>query len=339
MRAIIIRYIMFTENAATADNDFKRRKNMFDVKKMVAEVLAKTEIKNIAFVGCGGSLVCFHAPYYYVTREAENLNAYYCNAHEFTNDPPKGVGKNSLVICSSRRGTTKQTVDAAKKAKELGATVVGLQFGENETPLKNTCDYTISFKDVGDNGAVYEEGKGATALKIAYELVHQLEGNDAVYEKMVEGMAKMNELLPKAVVAIVPEAVKFSMDYYKDEIIYTLGSGTAWGAAHGESICIFMEMQWINSCVIHPDEFFNGPFEITEPETAYLFLKSTGKTRELDERALRFLEKFNHHCTVIDGADYGMCELGEVSTYFDQGFYDGVLGVYNDLLNPFPLLS
>ncbi len=206
---------------------------MFDVKKMVAEVLAKTEVKNIAFVGCGGSLVCFHAPYYFVTREAENLAAFYCNAHEFTNDPPKGVGKNTLVVCASRRGTTKQTVAAAAKAKELGATVVGLQFGEDETPLKKTCDYTISFKDVGDNGALFEEGKGATALKIAYELVHQLEGNDAVYEKMVEGMAKMNELLPKAVKAIVPEAVKFSMEYYKDEIIYTLGSGTAWGAAHG----------------------------------------------------------------------------------------------------------
>ena len=93
-----------------------------------------------------------------------------------------------------------------------------------------------------------------------------------------------------------------------------------------------MEMQWINSCVIHPDEFFNGPFEITEPETAYLFLKSTGKTREVDDRALRFLEKFNRHTTVIDGAEYGMNDLGEVSTYFDQGFYDGVLGVYNDLL-------
>ena len=34
---------------------------------------------------------------------------------------------------------------------------------------------------VGDNGAVYEEGKGATALKIAYELVHQL--NEFLAEK------------------------------------------------------------------------------------------------------------------------------------------------------------
>ena len=93
-----------------------------------------------------------------------------------------------------------------------------------------------------------------------------------------------------------------------------------------------MEMQWINSSAIHSDEFFNGPFEITEKDTAYLMLKSTGATRAVDERALRFLSKFNEHTTVLDGYDYGMKELGEVSGYFDHDFYSELLGVYNDLL-------
>ena len=93
-----------------------------------------------------------------------------------------------------------------------------------------------------------------------------------------------------------------------------------------------MEMQWINSAVIHCDEFFNGPFEITEKDTAYLLLKSTGKTRAVDDRAITFLNKFNNHLTVIDGLDYGMGELGEVSEYFDHSFYSELLGVYNHLL-------
>ncbi len=53
----------------------------------------------------------------------------------------------------------------------------------------------------------------------------------------------------------------------------------------------------------------------------YLMLKSTGATRAVDERALRFLSKFNNHTTVLDGYDYGMKELGEVSGYFDHDFY------------------
>ena len=93
-----------------------------------------------------------------------------------------------------------------------------------------------------------------------------------------------------------------------------------------------MEMQWINSSVIHCDEFFNGPFEITEKDTAYLLLKSTGRTREVDERAIAFLNKFNAHTTIIDGFDYGMKELGEVSEYYDHSFYSELLGVYNHLL-------
>ena len=39
---------------------------MFDVKKMIEEIAAKKEIKNVSFVGCGGSLACFFAPHYYV---------------------------------------------------------------------------------------------------------------------------------------------------------------------------------------------------------------------------------------------------------------------------------
>ena len=35
--------------------------------------------------------------------------------------------KNAIVVCASRRGNTPQTVEAAKKAKECGATVIGLQ--------------------------------------------------------------------------------------------------------------------------------------------------------------------------------------------------------------------
>ena len=145
-------------------------------------------------------------------------------------------------------------------------------------------------------------------------------------------MKKMDEIVPAAKKAIVPEAIKFSIDYKDDKVIYTMGSGTAWGAAQQQTICIFMEMQWINSSVIHTGEFFHGPFEITDPDTAYLLLKSTGKTKEVDERAIRFISAYNHHLTVIDGSKYGMDQLGEVSEYFDGLFYSAMLDVYNDLL-------
>ena len=304
---------------------------MYDVKKTISEILAEKTITNVSFTGCGGSLACFYAPYYFITRESAVLSANYGNANEFSHDTPKNVNEHSIVVCASRRGDTKQTVEAAQKAKALGATVIALQL-EKDTPLEAAADYTIQFKDTGADGALYEESKSAYALAIAYEIVHQLEGNDEVYNAMVNAMNSMNKIVPQALVDVVPDAVKFSVDYNNNDIIYTMGSGTAWAAAQQQTICIFMEMQWINSSVIHSDEFFNGPFEITEKDTAYLLLKSTGRTREVDERAIAFLNKFNAHTTIIDGYDYGMKELGEVSEYFDHSFYSELLNVYNHLL-------
>ena len=304
---------------------------MFDVKKMIEEIAAKKEIKNVSFVGCGGSLACFFAPHYYVTHEAKTLTTLYENANEFTNDTPAFINENAIVVCASRRGNTPQTVEAAKKAKECGATVIGLQL-ETGTPLEEICDYIVQFKDTGADGALYEESKSSLALQIAYETVNVVEHNTETYEKMVAATKKMNDIIPAAVKACVPDAVKFSVDYANDDIIYTMGSGTGYAGAHQQTICIFMEMQGINSSAIHSDEFFNGPFEITEKDTAYLMLKSTGATRAVDERALRFLSKFNNHTTVLDGYDYGMKELGEVSGYFDHDFYSELLDVYNNLL-------
>ena len=54
--------------------------NMYDVKKTISEILENKEIKNVSFTGCGGSLACFYAPYYYITRESEKLSANYGNA-------------------------------------------------------------------------------------------------------------------------------------------------------------------------------------------------------------------------------------------------------------------
>ena len=218
---------------------------------------------------------------------------------------------------------------AGRVAKKLGATVIGMTHEEGENGITEVSDYVVLFKDLSE--APYEESKTGYILKIAIETLHQVEGTGK-YELMNEAIEKMNTLIPAAEKAIIPEAIKFSINYKDDNIIYTMGSGTAWSAAQQQQICILMEMQWINSSVIHTGEFFHGPFEITDPDTAFLLLKSTGKTKPLDERAINFLSQYNHHFTVIDAEKYGMNDLGEVSEYFDYDFHTAMLGVFNKLL-------
>ena len=302
---------------------------MFDVKKMIEEITSKKEIKNISFTGVGGSLACFYAAHYYVTREAKGITSSYTSANEFVHDTPTCVGENSIVVIASRGGFTAETVEAGRVAKKLGATVIGLTHEEGDTGIREVSDYTIVFED--SEGKAFEVGKPAYIMKVAYETLNQVE-KTGKYEKMVAAMSKMNDLIPTAKKAIIPEAIKFSINYKDDEVIYTMGSGTAWSAAQQQTICILMEMQWIHSSVIHTGEFFHGPFEITNPDTAFLLLKSTGKTKPLDERAISFLNDYNNHLTVIDAEKYGMNDLGEVSEYFDYDFHTQMLGVFNDLL-------
>ncbi|MCH4222157.1 MAG: SIS domain-containing protein [Solobacterium sp.] len=295
---------------------------------MIDEIVSKKEVKTLSFAGCGGSLACFYAPFYYMTHES-SLNSTYTTSNEFVHDTPKSVNEHAVVVVASRRGNTAETVEAAKVAKAKGATVIGLQY-EKDTPLEKVVDYAIQFDDA--DGIPVTEGKSMYALQIAYELTNAIDHNTDTYKKMVAAAQKMNDLIPSAKKSIVPEAIKFSIDYQNDNVIYTMGSGTAWSAAQQQQICIFMEMQWINSSVIHTGEFFHGPFEITDPDTAFLLLKSTGKTRDLDDRALTFLNKYNHHLFVIDGEDYGMKDLGDVSEYYDYEFNTQMLGVFNHLL-------
>ncbi|MFV0395665.1 MAG: SIS domain-containing protein, partial [Coprobacillaceae bacterium] len=197
---------------------------MFDVKQMIEEITSKKEIKNVSFAGCGGSLACFYAPYYYITREAKNMTTNYVTANEFVHDTPKTIDANSLVVIASRRGNTAETVEAGRVAKKLGATVIGLAY-EKDTVMEEVVDYTIHFDDAA--GVPFEISKGAYALKIAFEAVNAVEGTSN-YEAMNQAMKKMNEIIPNAKEAIIPEAIKFSIDYKDDKIIYKMGSGTAW---------------------------------------------------------------------------------------------------------------
>lgn len=298
------------------------------VSDIISEVLKNRSIDTVYFVGCGGSLSGFYPAHYFLSHEAEKLKTGYINSNEFVYATPKEIGEHAIVIAASHRGNTAETIEAIKTANSRGAVTIGLTY-QIPSPLSEVAAYVIEY-EFGED-AIIENQKVSYGLKLAVEILKQTDGYQN-YEKMSQALTDLNEIVIQAKQAVVPEAIKFAWDYKDDQVIYTFGSGSNWGSAHQESICIFMEMQWIHSSAIHSGEFFHGPFEITEKDTAFLMLKSSGKTRYLDDRAIEFLHKFNSHLTIIDGLDYGMDRLGEVSEYLDPLFYNNILGVYNHLL-------
>ena len=100
-----------------------------------------------------------------------------------------------------------------------------------------------------------------------------------------------------------------------------------------ESICIFMEMQWINSSSIHTGEFFHGPFEITDDNTPFFIQLSEGKTRAIDERALTFLRRYGKRIELLDAKELGLSSIpSTVVDYFNHSLFNNVYAVYNEAL-------
>lgn len=301
---------------------------MEKVREIVTGILKEHPIDTIYFVGCGGSLSGFFPAKYFVSCEAKKVKVGYINSNEFVYATPKEIGENAVVILASQRGNTAETVEACKVANEKGAATVGLTF-EVPSPLSEAAQYVIHY-EFGEDSIV-ENQKSSYAVKLALEFLHQLEGYEG-YEAMQDALRKLHGIVEQAKKAIIPYAIKYAWEFKDDSVIYTMGSGGSWGSAHQEAICIFMEMQWINASVIHSGEYFHGPFEITDKNTAFLMMKSSGRTRYLDDRALAFIGKFNDRCMVIDGLDYGIGELGEMSEYMDPLFHTNVIRVFNNLL-------
>lgn len=286
------------------------------VEEIVARLQAKGGLRRVYCVACGGSLSNLHPLAYLLRSEAKGIGAQLINANEFVYAPPAGADERALVVCMSMTGTTPETVAAAKKAKGLGAVVVTIA-GVPGSPMAEHGDYRWVFSNETSGGSVdYEACNMALALRLGFELLRTYEGY-AHYEKAMAAFAVLDRSVKRARGMVAKRAVRFGEEHRDDPVIYTVGSGPSYNTAYAFSICILIEMEWINSSSIHAGEMFHGPFEIADFNTPFVVFMSEGKTRHLDERALRFLQKYAGRVTVVDAKELGVSILApEVEEYF-----------------------
>src|SRR4051812_7258707 len=66
-------------------------------------------LRNVYFVGAGGSLIC-SAPAHYLLQRAAGFPAFQLQSDELNTSVPALMGSGSLVVLASYTGTTKETV-------------------------------------------------------------------------------------------------------------------------------------------------------------------------------------------------------------------------------------
>ena len=288
-------------------------------------------LKNVYCVACGGSLGALYPLEYLLRTESKNLAVYSVPANEFVHAPSVKVKEGTLVVLGSMTGTTPETVAAAKKAKELGATVVTMS-GAPDTPLAKEGDFHLVYANSHAGKGGYDSTNLAFALRFGFELL-RLYDNYAHYDKAMAGFDVLESQVTKAVKRCKKRAMAFGEAHKADPVIYTVASGPSYSVAYMESICMLLEMEWINSSCIPSGEMFHGPFEVVDFETPFVMFMSEGKTRDLDERALKFLQKYSGRVTIIDAKEMGVSIIApEVEEYFSAIFNWEAAYVFSECL-------
>ncbi len=297
-------------------------KGMQEIIEVVDQVKSDLDaaggLKHIYFVACGGSLASSFPARYLLQQESTSMHVSGMNSSEFVHATPKAVGPSSLVICTSTKATA-ETVDALKKANAAGAVTIGLT-GYSDSLTAQTAKYSLVYFHADewyqDPSLVHCNSQG-TALKLAFRLLFAMEGY-AGYEKAMDAFCKFPDIYAAAYQAVKPEAARFAMQYRNDTIFNVLASGAAWEVAYSDAFCFFQEMQTVHCVPCHSGEYFHGAFETTDNQLAVLLFKSIGKTRPIDERAERFLERFGGHHYIFDAKEMGLSALDpDVAEYFN----------------------
>lgn len=296
--------------------------------EMIRDILAKKEnIKNVFFVACGGSLVEFYPPKYFMDTEAKDCSAFLYSGAEFVCAAPASLGENSLVLLCSHSGKTPEVIQSAELAKSRNAVVVTYT-SEAGTPVNLAGDYNVIYGNKTEEGSHYGDSPVLLSLRLMSEMLTITEGYEN-NDKIIDGIKKIDTVIYNAMNQVKDRAVTWGKACEKEEMMYILGSGPAFGNVYGFAICSMMEMQWQHASYIHSAEYFHGPFEVTDKNTTYVMLESSGPARKMDERAIDFLKKYGAKYEVVDAKELGADIIDySVVDYFTPLMFYKVMCVY-----------
>jgi fructoselysine-6-P-deglycase FrlB-like protein len=252
----------------------------------VAEA-ARAGLRNVYFVGAGGSLICSY-PAHYLLQRRSTLPVFQLQSDELNCSVPAAMGKGSLVLLASYTGTTKETVAAATAAKATGATVLAV--AKEGSPLAEAVDAAFAGKS-----DLFE-------LLVAYALLEQTGVADD-YAAVNAGL----DALPKALLSAVEESdehLHAIAEKLKDEpITYVLGSGPSYAWAYGFAMCFLQEMQWKHAAAFNTGEFFQGAFEVVDDDVPVILWLGEDASRPMAERGRAFLQTYCAKAQYVDVRD------------------------------------
>lgn len=274
----------------------------------------EAELETIYLVGCGGSMAALAPMEYFFDTECDVPVKVY-SSNEFVHRKPARLNKNSLVITRSHSGTTPETIAATKMATESGAISVAISMDENSDLCKE-AKYIIHYDYSKEKKIDPYEGDTSVGVRLMVSLLNAIAPKEK-YERVLEQIKNIDTLVEMNRELYKERAEEFGKKLKRDRIIYTMASGQYYPEMYAWTSCLMMEMQWVHSHHIHSGEYFHGPFEITDYDVPFLVVRSNGKTKYLDDRALDFVKKYSEMVYVVDTNEFDYKGVDEdIQEYF-----------------------
>lgn len=302
-----------------------------NIRELTEKIVSdKGRIRDVFFAACGGSLVDLYPGFYFLQTESSTMHTAWMTSRELLLNPPKHLGKDSLVIICSHSGSTKESVDAARMARDKGAAVVTLTHNP-KSPCNDSSMYPYVY-EWSDEAREADKPQGVV-LSLLNELMRIQEPEYKLYNGICHGFDRIDSIIDAAMKKVLNSTWLFAEKYSEEPFLYLMASGASYSQAYGFAICSLQEMQWMDCCYLHSGEYFHGPFECTDEDHLYVLMMGSGKNRPMDQRAADFLARYARKVEIIDAAEYGMTEIdAECVEYFEPMLFYQMTVAYRTAL-------
>lgn len=292
-----MQYGMYTE---IKEQPNSLRKTLMEESSNMALISDKlAEVDVIYLVGCGSSLsTCFSV------RDAlamiSDLSLKVFTGYEFVYNE-KILNKNSAVILTSQSGETADTVDALKKAKDLGLISVSIT-NEIESTLYKNSDYSILTRCKSEK-AILGTKTYVTQLASLYKILFSL-----VDSKESKNVLEQLDILPDELERLINntenEYKDLAKEYKDEDIFYCIGSGPNFGLAYKLAMTMLMEGALKHACPLYSTEFRHGLIERSEKGVPHIFLDANYKTDKYTKKALDFCKNLDAKTIYLNLDDF-----------------------------------
>lgn len=253
--------------------------------------LVTDRTSSIWLVGCGGSLFT-HAPLRTIL-DPSPIPVFTINSDELVLRRPATLNENSLVIASSSNGATRETARAARLARELGASVVGIT-QDPASVVAAECEHLFLHQGV--------DAKQVLLALFGYSILNAL-GVAADYDAVVRALAASPAAFRSAIDEADEALSAIAEALYREPVVYVLGSGALEGAAETFAMCYLQEMQVKHAAAPGSGEFLHGPFEVVTEQVPVLVITGEHLSRPMDDRVVAFLNRYTPKVHVLDARE------------------------------------